>query len=80
MTKTFREVPDYKLAIFSDLAAGDCFYSNNTYYMKLITEYKVVDDYDSYYNSINLKTGVLTFFSSEARVKPYKDCTVVLYE
>ena len=79
MTKTFREVPDYKLAIFSDLAAGDCFFFNNTYYMKLIAEYKVDDD-DCCYNSVNLKTGVLTFFSSEARVKPYKDCTVVLYE
>lgn len=77
MIKTFREVPDYKLAIFSDLAAGDCFYFNKTYYMKLIKEY-IIDD--CCYNSIDLKTGVLTFFSSEARVKPYKDCTVVLYE
>ena len=79
MTKTFREVPDYKLAIFSDLAAGDCFSSNKTYYMKLITEYKCDDD-DCCYNSIDLKSGVLTFFSSESRVKPYKNCEVILYE
>lgn len=77
MTKIFREVPDCKLAIFSDLAAGDCFYFNKTYYMKLIKEYEFDD---CRYNSIDLKNGVLTFFSSEARVKPYKDCTVVLYE
>ena len=82
MTKTFREVPDYKLAIFSDLAAGDCFFFNNTYYMKLITEYNNNnnDDDGCWYNSVDLKSGVLTFFSSEAKVKPYKDCTVVLYE
>lgn len=77
MTKIFREVPDYKLAIFSDLTAGDCFYFNKTYYMKLIKEY-IFDD--CRYNSIDLQNGVLTFFSSEVRVKPYKDCTVVLYE
>ena len=78
MIKSFREVSDYKLAIFSDLSAGDCFFFNNTYYMKLITEYN--DDDGCWYNSVDLKSGVLTFFSSEARVKPYKDCTVVLYE
>ena len=79
MIKTFREVPDYKLAIFSDLAAGDCFYLNKTYYMKLIKEYEL-DGGNCCYNSIDLKKGVLAFFPSEARVKPYKDCTVVLYE
>ena len=77
MTKIFREVPDYKLAIFPDLAAGDCFYFDKTYYMKLIKEY-IFDG--CRYNSVNLESGVLAFFSSEARVKPYKDCTVVLYE
>lgn len=60
MIKSFNEVPDDKLAFFSDLAAGD--------------------DDDYCYNSINLKTGVLTFFSSGTRVKPYKDCEVILYE
>ena len=79
MIKSFREVSDYKLAIFSDLVAGDCFSLDKTYYMKLITEYKCDDD-DCCYNSINLKTGVLTFFSSESRVKPYKNCEVILYE
>ena len=78
MIKSFREVSDYKLAIFSDLAAGDYFFFKNTYYMKLITEYN--DDDGCWYNSVDLKSGVLTFFSSEAKVKPYKDCTVVLYE
>ena len=47
-------------------AAGDYLYYDNTYYTKLLT--------------IDLENGVLTFFSSESRVKPYKDCTVVLYE
>lgn len=78
MTKTFREVPDYKLAIFSDLAAGDCFFFNNTYYMKLITEYN--DDDGCWYNSIDLESGVLTFSRPFTRVKPYKDCEVILYE
>ena len=78
MTKTFREIPEVKTVDFYSLAAGDCFFFNNTYYMKLITEYN--DDDGCWYNSVYLKSGVLTFFSSEARIKPYKDCTVVLYE
>ena len=78
MTKTFREVPDYKLAIFSDLAAGDCFYFNKTYYMKLlITEDEL---YDCCYNSVDLKSGVLTYFLSDTKVKPYKECEVILHE
>lgn len=78
MIKSFREVPDYKLAIFSDLAAGDCFSFNKTYYMKLIIEYKCDDDCCC--NSIDLESGVLTFFLSGTKVKPYKDCEVILHE
>lgn len=73
MTKTFREVPEVKTVDFSSLAAGDCFFFNNTYYMKLIKEY----EFD---NAIDLKSGVLTCFDLETRVKPYKDCEIILYE
>lgn len=79
MTKTFKEVSEVKTVDFCSLAAGDCFCFNNIYYMKLIREYDFDDD-DCCYNSINLKTGALTFFSSESRVKPYKNCEVILYE
>ena len=78
MTKTFKEVPEVKTVDFCSLAAGDCFYYGNTYYMKLFTEYMMVND--CYYNSIDLEKGALTFFSSESRVKPYKNCEVILYE
>ena len=78
MTKTFK-VPKVETVDFCSLAAGDCFYFDNTYYMKLIKKY-LFDDDDCGYNSVNLESGVLASFSSEARVKPYKDCTVVLYE
>lgn len=80
MTKTFREIPEVKTVGFCSLAAGDCFCFNNTYYMKLFMEYELVDDDDHYYNSVNLESGVLTFFSSETRVKPYQDWTVILHE
>lgn len=77
MTKTFKEVSEVETADFGSLIAGDCFYFNNTYYMKLIIEY-IFDDYR--YNAIDLKSGVLTFFNLGTRVKPYKDCEVILYE
>lgn len=77
MIKTFREISEAKTVSFCSLAAGDCFYFDNTYYMKLVKEY--ISDDDSY-NSVDLKSGVLTFFSSKARVKPYKDCEVILHE
>lgn len=80
MIKSFREVSDYKLAIFSDLAAGDCFCFNNTYYMKLIKEYIFDDDGHNFCNSIDLESGALTFFCSGTRVKPYKEYEVILYE
>lgn len=79
MTKTFKEVSKVETVDFCSLAAGDCFYFNNTYYMKLVKEY-VFDD-DSYsYNSIDLESGVLVFFWPRTRVKPYKNCEVILYE
>lgn len=78
MTKTFKEVPEVNTVDFSSLAAGDCFYFNKTYYMKLFIEYEFDDGYC--YNSIDLESGVLTFFLSRTRVKPYKDCKVILYE
>ena len=59
MIKTFKELPKTKTVDFDSLAAGNCFSFNKTYYMKLITEYKCDDD--CCYNSINLKSGVLTF-------------------
>ena len=82
MTKTFKEVSETKTVDFCSLPAGDCFCFDNIYYMKLIMEYELEDD-DGYcynYNSINLGSGVLTFFSPRTKVKPYKDCKVILYE
>ena len=79
MTKTFKEVSKVKTVDFGSLAAGDCFYFNNTYYMKLIREYELDAD-NCCYNFINLGGGVLTSFNLETRVKPYKDCEVILYE
>ena len=79
MTKIFKEVPKVETVDFCSLAAGDCFYFDNTYYMKLIKKY-LFDDDDCGYNSVNLESGVLASFYSEARVKPYKDCEVILYE
>lgn len=40
MIKTFKEVPDMKTADFSTLAAGDYFYYDSIYYMKLIQTYE----------------------------------------
>ena len=80
MTKTFKEVSKVETVDFGSLAAGDCFFFNNTYYMKLFMGYELVDDDDHCYNSVNLESGVLTSFCSGARVKPYKDCEVILYE
>ena len=83
MTKTFKEVPKVNTVDFGSLAAGDCFYFNNTYYMKLAKEYIFDDDDDDDddgCNAIGLKSGVLTFFNLYTRVKPYKDCEVILYE
>lgn len=79
MTKTFKEVPKVETVDFRSLAAGDCFCFSNIYYMKLIREYDFDDD-GRCYNAINIKRGVLTFFCPGARVKPYKDCEVILYE
>lgn len=78
MTKTFKEVSKVKTVDFGSLAAGDCFYYGNTYYMKLFTEY-ITDD-KCYYNSIDIKSGALTFFCSRTKVKPYKECEVILHE
>lgn len=80
MTKTFKEVPKVKTVDFGSLAAGDCFYFDNTYYMKFIIGYEFFDDDDCRYNSVNLESGVLTSFCSGTRVKPYKDCEVILHE
>ena len=80
MTKPFKEISKVETVNFGSLAAGDCFYFNNTYYMKLFMEYELVDDDDHSYNSVNLESGILTSFCSGVRVKPYKDCEVVLYE
>ena len=79
MTKTFKEVPKVETVDFCSLAAGDCFYFDNTYYMKLIKKY-LFDDDDCGYNSVNLESGVLASFCSGAKVKSYKDCEVILYE
>lgn len=79
MIKTFKEAPKVETVDFCSLAAGDYFYFNNTYYMKLIKEY-ILDDDDYSCNSIDLESGVLTFFLSGTKVKPYKDCEVILYE
>ena len=79
MTKTFKEISEVKTVDFCDLAAGDCFCFDNVYYMKLLIEYGCDDD--SYcYNSVDLESGVLTFFCLGTKVKPYKDCEVILYE
>lgn len=80
MTKTFKEVSEVKTVDFGSLAAGDCFYFNNTYYMKLFMEYELVDDDDNYYNSVDLESGALISFCSGVKVKPYKGCEVILYE
>ena len=81
MTKTFKEVSKVETVDFCSLAAGDCFYFNKTYYMKLlITEDEFDDDDDCCYNSIDLESGVLTYFLSDTKVKPYKNCEVILYE
>lgn len=78
MIKTFKEVSKVKTVNFCSLAAGDCFYYGNTYYMKLITEYTIMDE--CCYNAVNIESGALTFFCSRTKVKPYKDCEVILYE
>ena len=80
MIKTFKEVSEVKTADFCSLAAGDCFYysNSNKYYMKLLTEYTTDDK--CYYNSIDIKSGALTFFCSHTRVKKYKECEVILHE
>ena len=81
MTKTFKEVSEVVETVdFRSLAAGDCFYFDNTYYMKLVMDYELVDDDDCCYNSVDLESGVLASFCSGTRVKPYKDCEVILYE
>lgn len=79
MITTFKEVSETKTVDFCSLAAGDCFHYDNTYYMKLITEYTITDD-KCYYNSIDLEKGVLVFFCSLTKVKSYKECEVILYE
>lgn len=79
MTKTFKEVSKVKTVDFGSLAAGDCFYFNNVYYMKLIREYELDAD-DCCYNSIDLGCGALTSFDLKTRVKLYKNCEVILYE
>ena len=79
MTKTFKEVSKVETVDFDSLAAGDCFYFDNIYYMKLIKKY-LFDDDDCGYNSVNLESGVLASFYLGTRVKPYKDCEVILYE
>lgn len=79
MVKTFKEVSETRTVDFCSLDAGDCFYYGNTYYMKLIIEYTIMDD-ECYYNSIDLESGALTFFCSRTKVKPYKECEVILHE
>lgn len=79
MVTTFKEVSETKTVDFCSLAAGDYFYYDNTYYMKLIVEYTIMDD-NCYYNAIDLESGALTFFRSLTRVKPYKECEVILHE
>ena len=74
MTKTtFKEVPEVKTVDFCSLVAGDCFYFDNTYHMKLI-------DDCCRHNAIDLSSGALTFFSLGTKVKPYKNCEVILHE
>lgn len=79
MIKSFKEVPEVKTVDFCSLAAGDYFCFDNTYYMKLIREYEL--DSNHYpYNSIDLESGVLTSSRSRTKVKPYKNCEVILHE
>lgn len=78
MIKTFKEVSKVKTVNFCSLAAGDCFYYGNTYYMKLLTEYRL--DNKCHINSIDLESGALTFFCSRTKVKPYKKCEMILHE
>lgn len=78
MIKSFREVPEVRTVDFCSLAAGDCFYYDRTYYMKLFTEYRL--DNECPINAVDLRNGVLRFFCSGKRVKPYKNCEVILYE
>lgn len=80
MTKTFKEVSEVKTVDFDSLTGGDCFYFDKTYYMKLFLTEDELDDDDCCYNSIDLKSGALTYILSNTRVKPYKDCEVILYE
>lgn len=78
MTKTFKEVSEVKTVDFCDLAPGDYFYYVQIYYMKLTTEYRLDDEHRI--NAIDLKNGDLIFFGPRTKVKPYKDCEVILYE
>lgn len=80
MITTFKEVSETKTVDFCSLAAGACFYYSNTYtyYKKLFTEYTMDDK--CRYNSIDLESGVLTFFCPHTKVKPYKKCEVILHE
>lgn len=84
MTKTFKEVPEVKTVDFCSLAAGDYFYYGNTYYMKLIKVYETTEEDcygDNYcYNSVDIKCSVLSYFNPKTKVKPYKECEVILYE
>lgn len=84
MTKSFYERLDSKAIDFSTLAAGDYFYYNYTYYMKLRKTYESTekDCYgdNCFYNSVDIKCGVLTYLNPQTRVKAYKKCEVDLYE
>lgn len=85
MTKSFYERLDSKAIDFSTLAAGDYFYYDNIYYMKLIQTYESTEEDcygDNYcYNSVDIKCGVLSyFFNPQTKVKPYKECEVILHE
>lgn len=84
MIKSFKEVPDMETADFSTLAAGDYFYYDSIYYMKLIQTYESTEENlyggNYYYNSVNIKSGVLTYFEPFTRVKKYKECEVILHE
>lgn len=77
MIVTFKEVSETRTVDFCSLAAGDCFYYGNTYYMKLIIEYTMGKDH---YNAVDIKNGVLVFFCLQTKVKPYKECEVILHE
>ena len=84
MTKTFKEVSEVETVDFRSLAAGDCFCFDDICYMKLLMDYYEFDDDDDddgyCYNSVDLGSGALVFFCSRTKVKPYKDCEVILYE